>query len=406
MFKPKLASKYNCTGCMACVDACAHSVLHGYIAKDGHLYVACDSGKCVQCGRCSLVCPVINNFNYEAQDRASEPYVGWANDKDLRSKSASGGIFAALANYVISNGGIVVGAAMEKMEVKHLFVDNINELYKIQGSKYQQGNLSGIYKQVKSLLKEGKRILFSGTPCQVGGLYSYLSPYRYEGQLITLDLICGGFPSLLPLHTLIRNVTPTIAGIKSFRDKEHGWKSSGYEYRLVGFYENGEIADLGSRNIVLGAFGSYLTNRYSCYNCHFAYAKRKSDITIADFWGEKRFPNEHYEGVSVIVVHSKNGMGILNKSNVTYEATLWADFLHNNPRMIYAQTKYLKYHPSRMFMTFLFKRCSYSFLSQLYNGSKRSFWLLPYAGYGYLLCQLNSFKKKRAIKRGIKLYDK
>lgn len=391
---------------MACVDACVHSALHGYIAEDGHLYIACDSGKCVQCGRCSLVCPVVNNYNYEAIDKMSEPYVGWANDKNLRSKSASGGIFAALAYEVIRDGGIVVGATMDKIDVKHLFIDNVDELYKIQGSKYQQGNLSGIYKQVRSLLGDGKRILFSGTPCQVGGLYSYLSPNRYEGQLITLDLICGGFPSLLPLHTLIRNEMPSIVGIKSFRDKEHGWKSSGYEYHLVGFYETGEIADLGTKNIVLGAFGSHLTNRYSCYNCRFAHARRKSDITIADFWGEKRFPNEHNQGVSLVVVHSNNGMKLLDCSDVTYKSTLWADFLYNNSRMVYAKTKYLRFHPSRMFMTFLFKRCSYSFLSQLYNGAKRSIWLLPYIGFGYVLHKLNSIKKKRVIEKGIKVYDK
>lgn len=406
MFRPKLASKYNCTGCMVCVDVCNHSALHGYIAEDGHLYVACDNGKCVQCGRCSLVCPVVNNYSYEAKDSLSAPYAGWANDKKLRSKSASGGIFAALAYYVLNNGGVVVGAAMDKMEVKHLFVDDINDLHKIQGSKYQQGNLSGIYKQVKRVLREGKRILFSGTPCQVGGLYSYLSPNQYEGQLITLDLICGGFPSLLPLHTLIKNVKPAICGIKSFRDKEHGWKSFGYKYHLVGFYENGKLADLGTRNIVLGAFGSHLTNRYSCYNCRFAYAKRSSDITIADFWGEKRYPNEHNEGVSLIVVHSNDGMKLLSNSCVTYKSTLWADFLPNNPRMIYAQTKYLRFHPSRLFMTFLFKRCSYSFLSQLYNGKKRSIWLLPYIGLGYVVSKLDSIKKKRAIKKGIEQYDK
>ena len=352
MFKPELASKYNCTGCMACVDACAHFALHGYVAEDGHLYVACDSSKCVQCGRCSLVCPVVNNYNYEAIERNSEPYVGWANNKSLRSKSASGGIFAALAYKVISDGGVVVGATMDKFDVKHVFVYNVNELYKIQGSKYQQGNLSGIYKQVKSLLKEGRRILFSGTPCQVGGLYSYLSPQKYEGQLLTVDLICGGFPSLLPLRTLIGNTIPSIVGIKSFRDKEHGWKSSGYEYRLVGFYKTGEIVDLGTKNIVLGAFGSHLTNRYSCYNCRFAYARRKSDITIADFWGEKRFPSEHNEGVSLVVVHSNDGRKLLKNGDITYKSVLWADFLHDNPRMIYTKIKYLRFHPSRMFMTF------------------------------------------------------
>lgn len=406
MCKPQLASKQTCTGCMACVDSCVHVALSSYIGTDGHLYVAWNQDNCVKCGRCSLVCPIVNDFKYEVKDGKSKPYAAWANNRTIRKNSASGGVFAMMASHILEEGGVVVGAVMEGLEVKHCIVERLKDLEKLQGSKYQQGNLSRIYLQVKKILKAGRRVLFSGTPCQVGALYSFLSPNRYANQLITVDLICGGFPSLLPLQALIKNTQPTIVGIKSFRDKEHGWKSFGYKYHLVCFYENGEIADLGTKNIVLGAFGSHLTHRYSCFNCQFAYARRMSDITIADFWGEKRFPQEHNNGVSLIVVHSDNGTTLLNNSDVTYKSALWADFLYNNPRMIYAKNKYFRLYFLRKFMTFLFRKCSYTFLMQLYHGQKRSIVLLPYSGIEYMFYKINDIRQKQAIKRAVKIYDK
>lgn len=406
MYRPKLASKHTCTGCMVCVDACQYVALQGNVSEDGHLYVTYDSSKCIKCGKCSSVCPVVNGYKYEAADRESAPYVAWANNDELRMRSASGGVFAMLSSYIISCGGIVVGAVMNGLEVKHVLIDDMNELFKIQSSKYQQGNLSGIYQQVKARLKEGRIVLFSGTPCQVGGLYSFLAPYRFDKQLITVDVICGGFPSLLPLKALVKNISPSIIGIRSFRDKKNGWKSRGFKFSLKVVHENGETSDLGSENIVLGAFGSGLTNRYSCFNCRFAYARRDSDITIADFWGEENYVEEHYKGVSLVVVHNNAGMDLLKHADITYYPTRWADFLPKNPRMIYAKTTYLRYFPSRMFMTFLFKRCSYSFLCQLYNGKKRIFLLLPYIGVGYILDKFNTIFKHKAIKKGIKLYDR
>lgn len=391
---------------MACVDSCVHAALSSYISADGHLYVAWNQDKCVTCGRCSSVCPIVSDFKYEVKNRKSKPYAAWANNHAIRKNSASGGVFAMMASRILKEGGVVVGAVMRELEVKHCVVENIEDLEKLQGSKYQQGNLSGIYLQIKKILKAGRRVLFSGTPCQVGGLYSFLSPNRYTNQLITVDLICGGFPSLLPLQALIRNEMPPIIGIKSFRDKERGWKSFGYEYHLIGLYENGKMADLGTKNIVLGAFGSHLTNRYSCFDCQFAYAHRMSDITIADFWGEKRFPQEHNDGVSLIVVHSEIAMTLLNNSDITYKSALWADFLYNNPRMIYAKNKYFRLYFLRVFMTFLFRKCSYAFLLQLYHGKKRGIGLLPYSGIEYVFHKINSIRQKDAIKKAIKMYDK
>ena len=145
--KPTLATRRTCTGCMACVDSCAHSALESYMARDGHLYVRWNRTDCTGCGACSRTCPVITPHKPEP----GKPGIraAWANDERLRMKSSSGGVFAALAVQTLAEGGVVFGAAMKGTQVVHRAVERIDDLEALQGSKYQQGDLSGVYRKVR-----------------------------------------------------------------------------------------------------------------------------------------------------------------------------------------------------------------------------------------------------------------
>ena len=364
---PILARKKECTGCMACVDSCNHNALKSYLDTDGHLYPKLDVKKCIKCGLCSKSCPIINKTYYSQQKTFSKPFTAWANNDELRMKSASGGIFAAIAHQFILDGGIVVGASIEGCNINHIIIESIEELHKLQGSKYQQGDLSGIYIEIKHKLDQNQKVLFSGTPCQIGGLQGFLKNKEYP-NLFTIDLICGGFPSILPMNLFIRNNKNQIKTIISFRDKTNGWKSHGYKYSLKVIDDKNNVVNFGNNNLPINAFDSGLTKRYSCYNCKFATANRISNLTIGDFWGDIDYPEQHYKGLSLVVVHNERGMSLLNLSNITYHEVNWDKAIKKNTRMIYGKNK-LNIHIVRLFIKPIFKYMPYASICKIYNGT-------------------------------------
>lgn len=362
---PKLASKHDCTGCMVCVDSCKHSALEGYKGYNGHWYVKLHKEKCVQCGLCVKKCPIVSSFSYQRKDDIGHPYAVWANDMKLRRESTSGGAFAALATYVISIGGCVVGATMEGNQIRHLLINDIKDISKLQGSKYIQGNLTGIYLKVKSELEKKRIVLFSGTSCQVAALYSFL-PHAYEGLLFTLDLICGGFPSSLALDKFWSNEPIDIQKI-TYRNKLTGWIGGN---KLVVKTLDNQIIPYG-KNVIYGAFYSGLTHRSSCHNCRFAIVNRKADLTVGDFWGDKDYPEEHYWGISVVVAHSKAGEKLLRLSNVTFHPSTWDKFLRRNFRMVCGKKRFLSLDIVYWVYPWLFHKCSYSTVKMVFGASEK-----------------------------------
>lgn len=396
---PLLASKKKCTGCMACVDACFSSAIKSFIDKDGHLYVNWIPEKCTHCGKCSKICPAINKYDYQRSCGVSRPYAGWANNDVLRMQSASGGIFAALASFTLREGGFVEGAVMDGCKVKHIVTNDPADLPRLQGSKYQQGELSGIYRRVLEILKNGETVLFSGTGCQVGALYSFLNGKKYKGQLITVDLICGGFPSVLPLQALQHSRVNSIKEVVSFRDKSQGWKSLGYRYSLKIIDKKNIYSDLGDKNLVLKCFSSLFLNRSSCLNCRFAFSNRQSDITIADFWGEKEYPSEHFKGVSLVVTHSPIGEEYMKKVDVTLKPTIWENFINRNARMIVGRLKFYNLHPGRVLAPWLFRHMSYAILCKIYGASDiRGIVGLPFMISSFLIRKVSGVFFNRQLK--------
>ena len=187
----KIARKEDCTGCHSCYNVCPKKCIDMKFDEEGFLYPSIDSSKCVECGLCEKVCPIIHTIEIENEPIA----VGCYNkDEKIRMDSSSGGIFTLLSELVIQYGGVVFGAEFdENYNVRHSYVDNIEDLYKFRGSKYVQSTIGNSYYNAKQFLEQGRQVLFSGTPCQITGLKRYLQ--KDYDNLICQDIVCHGVPS-------------------------------------------------------------------------------------------------------------------------------------------------------------------------------------------------------------------
>lgn len=338
----KLPKTDDCTACSACVTACAHKALELALNKNGYFEVITDSSKCTNCGLCEKVSPVLRPI--KKTEYGTTYYACWNTNSEVREKSASGGAFSALALYVLNQGGIVYGAAISGFDIVHKRIDNISALSEILGSKYQQGNICGIYKQVRQDLLKGKIVLFSGMACQIAGLISYLGTTEHS-NLFTVDTICGGFSTVLPMLCL--KDSGKYNGIYSFRDKNDGWSSVGFKYNLRMQKCDGSIEDLKLDNLVLNTFSSKLLKRGSCCNCAFTSPYRQSDVTIGDFWGDQRFKVQHSNGLSVIAIHSKRIMEIIKGAPLHIEPITFDELISSNHNYYWTRFPLVRFFISR-----------------------------------------------------------
>ena len=317
---PVLADERNCTACCACVATCKQKALKKTLQNDGHYYIAIDQNRCVQCGACEKVCPIISGKDYGNNDfLATVPYKGWSNLASYRTNGTSGGIFGAVAYDFVKSGGIVIGAALEHNVCKHIVVERGEDISLLQGSKYMYSDPNEIYDVIKEKLKEGKQVLYSGLPCNVAGILSFFSHHPKKGNLYSIDLVCGGIPSTL-LQDCFFKIHPN-SQILSFRQKQY--------YSLT-YLQNGEMKCAGYRNPLISGFLSGLTNRYSCYHCKFAYLHRNSDLTLGDYWQKEV---ESQQPASLILVHSNKGKELISSDNIHIEKAEWKDFLPYNPKI-------------------------------------------------------------------------
>lgn len=388
-----LASKEECTGCLACIDICSKKAINRCVGDDGHQYVRIDDSLCVECGLCEKACPVTFQYVYQIKNDSykSKPYAAWNTNDEQRLQSASGGVFAALASYVISLGGYVCGAISEGKCVRHVIIDNLADLPRLQGSKYLQSNTEGVYRQIRELLKHDKYVLFSGTGCQVGGLLSFLrKPYS---KLITVDLVCAGVPSqyLMDKLCMEEKISPSII---RWRDKESGWK---HGLQLTVNTCEGDIIKLKTQNSFFwGGFLGGNTNRLSCYNCRFCGTDRQADFTIADYWGIKEYPEQHFKGVSILIIHSEKAKGIANSCSIEMHETNWRDCIRNNPRIVYGKRRMTV---ERRILPFAIKNLSYPVMKKLYAnmiGSHDYLWF-PYKVFKFVRWKYTGYCLKKQI---------
>lgn len=390
MKKINLPNKYKCTGCMTCGDTCPQHCISFELMEDGHFMPIVDKTLCINCHKCEKVCPVLNK-NKELSTTSS-PFASWTLDNNLIEKSSSGGTFAQIAKDFILSGGLVAGAYISGLDVRHILIDDIKDLHLLQGSKYIQSITSGIYKEVFDKLKEGKRVLFSGTPCQIAGLYN-LVPQKLCDNLFTIDLICHGVPSRKDLGLYLESHNQRIIKIVSFRDKS--WK---YGYAMTLIDEKGEKVQ-DENNYFYDSFNANKTLRWSCYNCPFKNGlQRQSDMTIGDFWGAKKYEEQKTKGLSLCIIHTMKGHSLLKNKNLYYEEIKWEECLKKNKDYFYPHNCF-RYHPLRMLYPRILASCDFETIKTLYGKpeNKVSFKYKPIFFINSIIQFIDSRLKQKAV---------
>lgn len=311
MIDKEIKEKKECMGCHACSNICPKNCISMDKDKDWFWYPNVDYNKCIKCGKCIKVCPIINKAKVDNNPKA---YACINNDEEVRLKSSSGGIFSLIAEQFIDSGGVVFGAEFDdEFRVLHNYIEKINDIGKLRGSKYVQSWIGDMYSQVKHFLKQGRDVLFTGTPCQIGGLKSYLD--KSYDNLFCIDIICHGVPSpkVWDKYIDFRNKKAVSSPRRiSFRMKSEGWKRFSVSFF---FKNNKEYRKKYQDDLYMNAFLKNVCLRPSCYACGFKSLHRQSDITLADFWGIQNILPEMDDdkGTSLIFVNSDKGQKILEK---------------------------------------------------------------------------------------------
>lgn len=373
--------KEICCGCGLCAAKCPKNAIEMKEDEYGFVFPYINKDKCIDCGLCKKVCA----YNKKNDDNKFEKitYAAFSNDNEILNTTASGGIFTSIAKEFINQTGIVFGCSLEKENnkfiVKHIKVDKINDLEKLKGSKYVQSDITNIYKEIKECLKENKKVLFSGTPCQVAAIKQFTNN---PDNLFTIDIICHGVPSNELFNNYINYINKKnnieINDFK-FRVKDKGW---GLYYYYYNYYDNKkkkffESTKPAFKSSYYQLFLDSYTYRENCYRCPYANDKRTGDITIGDYWGidiehpeliNERIINPE-KGVSCIVVNSIKGKKLLNSfaSNIDlYESDLKKIKNHNhqlnNPS---------KKHNNREILLKDYKEYGYQSIENYYKNNKK-----------------------------------
>lgn len=314
--------KSQCCGCTACASICPKKCIEMKWDNEGFLYPVVDVEKCIKCGRCDKVCPVKNTIFTDGTKPTG--FVVQIKNNQHRDNAAAGGFVYAVACNVINLGGSVCGATLtSEFQCEHIIINSIEDLPKIQGSKYIQSAISKkIFSELIATLKAGKPVLFTGTACQVEGFLNNVESAKCDmSNLFTLDVVCHSVPSQKVFDSYIQYIekiyNDKIVGVK-FRDKKYGY---GYPtMHLIGqrrgsFYHMGIEADPWLR-----AFFSGLVDRPSCYACKFKKVSRRSDFTVWDCQGIREYyPSmDDDRGTTKLLVHSAKGMRLLQVCKESY----------------------------------------------------------------------------------------
>lgn len=308
--------KKNCCGCEACVSVCAKEAITMVSDEYGFRFPKIDTDKCVECGLCTKVCAF---QRIQETNTPQKVYVAASTDMGQVVKSASGGIFAAIATYYLAKGEIVYGAALSvdgnKVRVRHIGITSVDDLHKLQGSKYVQSHTDKCFQEVKHYLDEGKQVLFSGTPCQCAGLKGYLR--KPHANLLIVDIICHGVPNQQLLNDYLEFQFPSASGYSdfAFRDKSKGW---GLSARLDYKDKRSKIIPAGTSSYY-SLFLDSQTYRESCYSCKYACEHRPGDLTLGDYWGIQK---EHPELLRSGKYNAKNGISCIIANNQKGQETL------------------------------------------------------------------------------------
>lgn len=331
----QIVDKQNCCGCYACYNICPPKCIHMQADVDGFWYPVVEIDECTECGLCEQICPILKEKS--ADNYQPLAYACINNNEAIRLESSSGGLFSLIAEQVIEDGGVVFGASFNKeLEVEHSFVETKEELGKLRGSKYVQSRIGETYKKAKEILDLGRKVLFTGTPCQIGGLKSYLG--KSYSNLLCVDIVCHGVPSPLVWKKYVdyrQEKAGSAVQRISFRRKDDGWKRFSVSFL---FKNNTEYRETMDKDLFMRAFLKDVCLRPSCYACGFKTIHRQSDITLADFWGiQNILPDmDDDKGTSLIFVNSKAGQAIIEQivDKMQYKEVDIVEAVRYNPAAI------------------------------------------------------------------------
>lgn len=311
----EVIEKDKCCGCSACFSACGHQAITMQLDSEGFEYPIINQEACVDCGLCQSVCPVLQYENRkDIRVKNSDVQIGFsARNKNFSQRllSSSGSIFPPIAEWILDNDGLVVGAAYDNdFNVVHKFVESKDELCALQGSKYLQCKADNdTFKNIRNELKAGRKVLYSGMACQVEGLKSFLR--KDYANLYTIDLICMGIPSYVVWQ---KYLSAFFGGEKiksiNFKEKSIGWDT--FTFRVD--TDKRIFKERGMHNLYLRSMFLSWNMRPSCFQCPFKKAKRISDFTLADAWGVFHNTPEinDNKGLSSVIVHSNKGLELWN----------------------------------------------------------------------------------------------
>ena len=329
---PELAPAARCTGCTACVAGCPKNAISMVRDGEGFARPVIDPEVCVRCGHCTAVCPMLKEREPKAMPVA---YAAWNRDDKIRKDSTSGGVFTVLAEAILEEGGVVYGAALDgKQHLRHVACFRKEDLWRLRGAKYVQSDLGDTFREIREALKT-RPVLFSGTPCQVDGLYRFLG--NRPENLTTCDLVCHGVPSPAVWEDMARSLEQrkgkSLQTVR-FRNKVAGWQNS----HFTTVYEDGSVDTAPLFDTEFGrAFGRVLFLRPSCHQCAYTNLNRPGDFTLGDLWGLKpeEFPEEQPKGISLLLVNTPHGSHLFDRLPLSRQMFPVERAVMGNPRLAF-----------------------------------------------------------------------
>ena len=329
---PKLCGTDTCTGCSSCAQSCSNGALSMMLNDEGYYQPIVDSGKCIGCQLCEKNCPVLHP---ETPHKDSpKAYASWVKDDSIRSQSSSGGVFSAIAFHILQDHGVVWGVGYnDELHPVYKYVEHVQDLGKLRGSKYVQAEIGNAYQLIRSQLKNGRKVLFCGTPCHVAGLYSYLKGAPIE-NLLTVDFICHGVPS----SRLFRNYIGWLE--EKYQDKavDFNFREGrfGINYNVgtsITFRTKGKRYLCLSNNSYTLGFCRDQTIHRTCGKCKFDGTQRVSDFTIGDYHGAKgEFQSkDQFKGISCVMVNSYKAKSVIKDLNLQLKEVPLEKIISTNP---------------------------------------------------------------------------
>lgn len=331
-----LQDKKDCCGCHACSNVCPKQCISMQADEQGFLYPVVDRELCVDCGLCEKVCPIINQSENK---KPIKVFAAKNKNEEVRRKSSSGGVFTLLAEYVLNNGGVVFGAKFDDdWNVVHSWTDTKEGIAAFRGSKYVQSTIGSTYREAKDFLTQGRKVLFSGTPCQIAGLKKYL--HKEYDNLLTIDIVCHGVPSPLVWSRYLKdlNTDNEIITNINFRSKKRGWKNYSY---LIQTPKGVLFDDYASKSVYLQGFSRNMILRPSCYDCPAKKGKSKSDITLGDCWGIEKMATIEDDnlGISTILLNTDKGFSIYSELDINNIPLKYDSIIENNKSIVFSARK-------------------------------------------------------------------